>query len=83
MAATKERCPRCGGPLRQFPEDSGALSRTDGESYVCSTCGTEEALEWQVALAALRTTCATYMKRYGYTAQAMREIIDVAMRDLH
>ncbi len=35
-------CPRCGGPLPiGYP---GALSRADGESEICSTCGTEEAV---------------------------------------
>lgn len=41
-------CPRCGGFI---PNDlmpgayPGALSRTDNATYVCSACGTAEALE--------------------------------------
>jgi len=38
-----EHCPRCGGPLRRFPKDLGALSRYDNETIVCSDCGTAEA----------------------------------------
>jgi len=41
-------CPRCGGPMPrsgaegQYP---GALSRRDNWTYICSDCGTQEALE--------------------------------------
>ena len=41
-------CPRCMGGI---PNDScrgeypGALSRTDNQTYVCSQCGQQEALE--------------------------------------
>jgi hypothetical protein len=40
----EEECPRCGGLLRQFPEDLGALSRADDETTVCGPCGQEEAV---------------------------------------
>jgi hypothetical protein len=43
-------CPRCGGgvpsseKLGQYP---GALSRVDNETYICSQCGTDEAMyQW-------------------------------------
>jgi hypothetical protein len=42
------QCPRCGGfiPSNQRPgEYMGALSRADNHTYVCSACGTEEAME--------------------------------------
>jgi len=41
------QCPRCGGGI---PNDlqrgayPGALSRSDNSTYVCSDCGTDEAL---------------------------------------
>jgi len=44
-------CPRCGGGV---PNDvqrgvyPGALSRYDNATYICSSCGTAEAL-WQYA----------------------------------
>jgi hypothetical protein len=41
------QCPRCGGfiPSNQRPgEYMGALSRADNHTYVCSACGTEEAM---------------------------------------
>ncbi len=41
-----ETCPRCGGPLRRFPEDRGALSRSDNETIVCGPCGNDEATIW-------------------------------------
>ena len=40
-------CPRCAGPVPnemhkgQYP---GALSRLDNETYVCSSCGSDEAM---------------------------------------
>lgn len=39
-------CPRCGGPVPNEAyqgQYSGALSRYDSETYICSSCGTEEA----------------------------------------
>lgn len=48
IKAPNNICPRCGGGV---PNDLmkgayvGALSRTDNETYVCSRCGTFEALE--------------------------------------
>ena len=39
-------CPRCGEEtLRTDRPAMNALSRTDNETYVCSGCGTSEALE--------------------------------------
>jgi predicted RNA-binding Zn-ribbon protein involved in translation (DUF1610 family) len=35
-------CPRCGDPTQG---QHGALSRTDNETIVCDSCGTQEALE--------------------------------------
>jgi hypothetical protein len=41
-------CPRCLGGI---PNDAqrgayiGALSRTDNKTYICSSCGTDEAME--------------------------------------
>ena len=34
-------CPKCNKPYTEPP----ALSRRDNETYICSACGTEEALE--------------------------------------
>lgn len=34
-------CPKCNKPYSEPP----ALSRRDNETYICSACGTEEALE--------------------------------------
>ena len=34
------QCPRCGDEITAFP----ALSRLDNETYICSECGTKEAL---------------------------------------
>jgi hypothetical protein len=41
-------CPRCGGGIpnnEQRGAYPGALSRTDNDTYVCSGCGTDEAIE--------------------------------------
>lgn len=39
-------CPKCGrATLRLDRPALNALSRTDNETYVCSDCGTREALE--------------------------------------
>lgn len=39
-------CPRCGDDtLRVDRPALNALSRVDNQTYVCSTCGTSEALE--------------------------------------
>jgi predicted RNA-binding Zn-ribbon protein involved in translation (DUF1610 family) len=44
--ATYGTCPRCGEEtLRLDRPAMNALSRTDNETYVCSDCGTSEALE--------------------------------------
>lgn len=40
-------CPRCGGPVPNADRPGaypGALSRLDNATYICSACGTEEAL---------------------------------------
>ncbi|RLV10222.1 hypothetical protein CTZ27_03085 [Streptomyces griseocarneus] len=41
-----ERCPRCHGALREFPEDRGADSRTTPERdiTICGRCGQDEAV---------------------------------------
>jgi len=42
-------CPRCGGDVPNTAykgQYSGALSRTDNHTEVCSDCGTYEALEY-------------------------------------
>jgi DNA-directed RNA polymerase subunit RPC12/RpoP len=36
-------CPRCDGELRE-PQAVNALSRVDNKTYICSECGTREAL---------------------------------------
>jgi hypothetical protein len=44
----KDECPRChhGIPNDEFRgEYPGALSRRDNKTYICSECGTKEALE--------------------------------------
>lgn len=39
-------CPKCGrGTLRLDRPALNALSRTDNETYICSECGTREAME--------------------------------------
>lgn len=47
MSDEMQTCPRCGGALRQFPEDAGAYSR-EGQAVgaditVCGPCGAAEA----------------------------------------
>lgn len=40
-------CPRCGGPVPNAPHQGrypGALSRVDNATYICSTCGSAEAI---------------------------------------
>ncbi|MEU8887320.1 hypothetical protein [Streptomyces sp. NPDC048442] len=36
------RCPRCGGPLGERPARSRLTA--DREVFICTTCGTEEAV---------------------------------------
>lgn len=44
--ATFAICPRCGNQkLRTDRPAMNALSRTDNQTYVCSDCGTAEALD--------------------------------------
>lgn len=44
--ATFTTCPKCGeNTLRTDRPVMNALSRTDNRTYVCSSCGTLEALE--------------------------------------
>jgi predicted RNA-binding Zn-ribbon protein involved in translation (DUF1610 family) len=43
---TYTTCPRCGQEtLRTDRPVMNALSRTDNKTYVCSPCGTDEAME--------------------------------------
>lgn len=37
-------CPRCGEPKMREPEAMNALSRRDNKTYICSDCGTDEAM---------------------------------------
>lgn len=37
------RCPRCGGPLGERPARSRLT--VDREVFICTTCGTEEAVQ--------------------------------------
>lgn len=41
-----DRCPRCTGPSKQFPEDIGAASRVtqDRDITICGPCGRDEAV---------------------------------------
>lgn len=49
-------CPRCGqNTLRTDRPAMNALSRTDNETYVCSSCGTSEGLEAMAAGMALHS----------------------------
>lgn len=54
------QCPRCHGfiPNNDTPGAyPGAISRLDNTTEVCSSCGTEEAIEdWQGRLVDWRTT---------------------------
>ena len=43
---TVDRCARC---TRVIPESRYALSRWDGESHLCSSCGQDEAM-WNALL---------------------------------
>lgn len=44
--AAEDRCPRCHGPAKQFPEDIGACSRIteDRNIKICGPCGRDEAV---------------------------------------
>lgn len=49
----KKPCPRCSGPIPNAyaeGEYSGAISRTDNRTEICSNCGTLEALEQYVSV---------------------------------
>ena len=37
-------CPRCGADSMKRPIHTNAMSRTDGELYVCDACGATEAV---------------------------------------
>jgi DNA-directed RNA polymerase subunit RPC12/RpoP len=37
-------CPRCIHNILREPEASNALSRRDNKTYICATCGNEEAI---------------------------------------
>jgi predicted RNA-binding Zn-ribbon protein involved in translation (DUF1610 family) len=49
-------CPRCGNRVKEYP----AVSRRDKETYICSCCGTEEAL---FDIRAVRTNDETNQER--------------------
>lgn len=42
--AKKPRCPRCSGPMDSVITARNALSRKDNRTYVCSYCGSAEAM---------------------------------------
>jgi len=44
MTNLSTNCPRCGAPLNQERPALNALSRYDNATYICSPCGTMEAL---------------------------------------
>jgi predicted RNA-binding Zn-ribbon protein involved in translation (DUF1610 family) len=43
-ATFRPACPRCGRDRMRSPEARNALSRKDNKTYVCSSCGTDEAM---------------------------------------
>ena len=50
MPKTKKlaKCPRCKGPIPNAQHEGqypGALCRRDNKTYICSECGTSEAME--------------------------------------
>ena len=38
-------CPRCGEPTMRAVKATNALSRRDNATYICSQCGTGEAMQ--------------------------------------
>jgi hypothetical protein len=44
MAHLAKNCPRCGSPLNQERPALNALSRYDNATYICSPCGSDEAM---------------------------------------
>lgn len=40
----KKHCPRCGRPQLDFVQVRNALSRKDHATYICTSCGTDEAM---------------------------------------
>ena len=40
----RKKCPRCGMLTMHKKEVMNALSRRDNKTYICTPCGTEEAL---------------------------------------
>lgn len=44
IGAPRELCPRCGKPTLCVDPALNALSRKDNKTYVCSSCGTAEAI---------------------------------------
>jgi DNA-directed RNA polymerase subunit RPC12/RpoP len=40
-----KKCPRCGAEVKEPTVRYCALSRRDNKTYICSSCGTLEALE--------------------------------------
>jgi len=45
MSKEKVLCPKCKSNYLHEEEARNALSRRDNETYICSDCGTAEALE--------------------------------------
>jgi DNA-directed RNA polymerase subunit RPC12/RpoP len=41
---SKTKCPRCKDRYLRYPAVRNAISRRDNKTYICSECGTEEAL---------------------------------------
>jgi ribosomal protein S27AE len=66
VAPKNETCPRCGGPMPAL----GAVSREDGSTYVCTTCGEDEAFGSELVASALgrqpQTVLASWRLRYGH-----------------
>mgnify|MGYP003670741030 FL=1 len=76
-------CPRCGNPFTMYEEQTmNALSRRDGETYICPSCGTAEALadlqgrndlmEWDNPPEAIKN-CLRPMRRYQERIQVLLE----------
>jgi predicted RNA-binding Zn-ribbon protein involved in translation (DUF1610 family) len=43
-ATFRPACPRCGADRMRSPQVRNALSRKDNATYVCDSCGTDEAM---------------------------------------
>jgi hypothetical protein len=69
-----DKCPRCGSGLRQFPEDRGALSRSDETTRVCGPCGLDEAFTSPVRPTGRRTLPTWIDHRFVNAAAAARAL---------